>query len=81
MSVCLDSGRRAPVDHAKHAAPLLGLSNNHLHWIGGRAENIGYLRHCLDAAQHIDRKTIAQGDYENVSGADRGCVLDSILLE
>src|SRR5260370_42586415 len=77
-------GRRA-VDHAQHATALLVLGYDYAHRIGSRAENGTDFRNILDAAEHIDRITVAHGDDEDVprahhSGITRGHGLQRLVV-
>ena len=69
--VGLDPRRRRAVDHAEHAPALFGLAHHDLERVRGRAEDAAHLGHGLDRVQDVDREPVAQGDDEQVTGADR----------
>lgn len=65
----LDALRRGSVDNPQYAATLIRFGDNHFHWIGGGAEDVYDLRHVLDAAKDIDRKSFLHHDHECVARA------------
>ena len=60
--VRLDARRRGPVDHAEDAAPLLGLADDDLERVRGRAEDPAHLGDGLDRVQDVDRERVAHRD-------------------
>lgn len=60
----------ASVDYAEDAAALVALGEDYLDWICCGAEECDYFRDILDAAEDVDRETLAQEDEEGVAGTD-----------
>src|SRR5437667_7542975 len=77
----LDALGALAVDNAEDAAPLPGFGDDGFDGIGGGAKNGTDFGHGLDAAEHVDRITVAHGDHEHVAGGQRGGVADGERFE
>src|SRR5262245_41087558 len=76
VGVLLDPERRLAVHDAEDRAPLLRLCHDHLHGVGGGAEDAAHLGHRLHRVQDVDGEALAEEDEEAVAGADGDGVVD-----
>src|SRR5690348_2461048 len=74
--LALDTLRRASVNNSQDAAPQLRLRQDHLNGVGRRAEDRADLKAVANAAQQVDRISIANYENECVARADRPGIRD-----
>jgi len=77
----LDAFGGCSVDDAEYSPALLCLSDDHLHRIGGGAEDVADLGGFQNPILDVDGKAAAQRDYEEMAGADGGGVGGGNCLE
>src|SRR6478736_6409498 len=72
---------RTAVDHAKDPASLFGFGYHYLDRVRSRAVYIRYFRNRLNAAEHIDRKSVAQRDDKDVPRGECSRIVDHIAFQ